>query len=138
MNLNLAWSIAKWVLGMALMGHLLKAPFRSRANEGQRWLGALRKENLAKVPDGLWDYAADTSGCIGCGLCDLVNPDGQIPSEWIRMLPRRPEDAPLSVQIVPQLEAMADDIAKICPTRVDARAVAQILRANADELKALS
>jgi hypothetical protein len=127
------WLNARLTLGMALVKHVLASPFRRR--QGSRsWLATLRRESLAATPPGAWGLFAPSSRCIGCGLCDTVAAAGESPSTWILGEGRRPEDAPLALAHAARLRELAPAIDQVCPTRVDVRALAQLIEKNASML----
>jgi hypothetical protein len=130
------WLKARWVLGTALMRRVLLAPVLP--DHGPRpWLGKLAEEDLASVPEGLWDYAGGTSRCIGCGLCDAVARGNESPSTWLANDPREPSTAPIVLEHAARLDELASEIARICPARVPVDDVVKLIRANAAELAKL-
>jgi ferredoxin len=141
------WLHARWVLGWAVVWHVLTLPFAGRKRDPGVWLGRIGQEALGPTPPGNWSAATNATRCIGCGLCDTVLPQGltaaadaagNVPavalSQVILGAARLPSDAPSSLAFVPQLMAVADGVRAVCPTGVDTRLVAQIIQRNAEVL----
>ncbi len=128
------WTLSKWVLAWALTKNILR-----RLVLGVRgpapWLRRLASESLGAVPAEAWGYFAATSRCIGCGLCDVLAAPGERPSQWIMQAARRPEDAVLAIEHAARLTVLAEAIDTVCPTRLDARAVARLIFDNAHMLE---
>ena len=59
---------AKINLGVALLIHLLRVPFR-RSRGVLEWTDAVRAEGLGPTARQSWTGEEQLSGCIGCGLC---------------------------------------------------------------------
>lgn len=126
---------AYWVMGIALVKHLLRLPFEGRKIPAP-WLARLKTENLAPSPKESWNYIAETSRCIGCGLCDVAAQNLSV-SGLIVGGSRQPADAPLVLQQMRLLEQVAHDIAKICPTSVRVETIVRLVRENARALEPL-
>lgn len=130
------WMKARWVMGSALIKRLATLPFVPPRG-GRPWLAELAKEGLASVPEEMWTYAAGSSRCIGCGLCDSVARSGESPSSWIMGEAREPSTAPLALAHATRLEELATDVARVCPAGVPAQDVARLIRDNARKLAEL-
>jgi hypothetical protein len=140
------WFRARWVLGWALVKHVLYLPFAGRKGDPGIWLERIGKEALGPTPPGNWQAAAQSARCIGCGLCDALDvrpaaPEGKVASaavppmsQIIQGAARLPSDAPDALAFIPRLLHNADAILAICPTGVDARTVAQLIARNAEVL----
>jgi len=121
---------ALWVLGLALVKHLLLRPFVRR--RGPRpWLERLRVESLGAVPSAAWPLFAGSSRCIGCRLCDGVGKPEDTVWLWLASAARVPADAPLGTVAAERLVALAPEIARICPARVPVESLALLIRENA-------
>lgn len=59
---------AKVNLGVALIIHLLRVPFR-RTRGVLEWTDAVKAEGLGPTAVESWTGEEQLSGCIGCGLC---------------------------------------------------------------------
>jgi hypothetical protein len=130
------WFKARMALGTALMRRVLLAPVLP--DHGPKpWLGKLAIEDLAAVPEQLWSYVGGTSRCIGCGLCDAVALPDEAPSQWLARDAREPSTANLALGRAERLDALAREIAAICPARVPVEDVARLIRANAETLARL-
>jgi ferredoxin len=105
---------AWFTLGFAMLASFLRAPV-PRPGEDRVWLGALRKEALTPTPAAAWEQAADSSRCIGCGLC------AQAANIYAA---RRPQDAAL----VDADALAAANLAGICPTSMSTTALAARVR----------
>lgn len=146
------WLRARWVLGWALLKHVVFRPFSRGKADPRFWLRRLSREALGPTPPANWRDAAATSRCIGCGLCDALLPRGadamhSTPSmdaiapnpvslsQILQGAARLPSDAPELLVYLPFLRAHAPAISQICPARVDAAAVADLIERNASALR---
>ena len=120
---------ALWVLGWALVKHLLFWPFVPRRGP-EPWLKRIAQESLGPVPPGAWKILAGTSRCIGCSLCDVVGEPKDTPSRWIASAAREPATAPLALHAADRLEVLAPEIARICPARVPVLDIVLLIREN--------
>ncbi|MBI5511481.1 MAG: hypothetical protein HY903_22215 [Deltaproteobacteria bacterium] len=133
--LNLRQAHSLWVLGWALVKHVLLVPFVGR--RGPRpWLDRIARESLGPVPKEAWRLFAGTSRCIGCGLCDGVGEVSDTPSRWILSAARCPADAELGLTAAARLEVLAPNIERVCPTRVAVGDVVRLIRGNHGALAA--
>jgi len=126
--------VARVGLALAVIKHLLYIPLFGRRVPGP-WLARLRAELLAPTPSDLWEYVDETSNCIGCGICDMVGDITDVPSQWIRGSAREPSTAGLAHGVPERLRLMAEDIARVCPTRVPVNDIAKLLEANQQHLE---
>ncbi len=126
---------ARVTLGLAVLKHILLTPFVGGSRGPKSWLKRLAAEDLARTPEGAWQYLEGTSRCIGCGLCDTVAVGDEAPSSWIMGEARRPADAELAVDRSVRLRQLADSIARVCPARVPAESIAQLLDDTVDVLR---
>lgn len=141
------WLWARWVLGWALVKHILFRPFSGRKGDPEIWLSRMGQEALGPTPPGNWEAAAQSSRCIGCGLCDSLEPLGSSApgsgskvltaslSQIIAGAARLPSDASDVSMYVMRLEACADLVRAICPKGVDTHQIAQTIVRNADVLR---
>jgi ferredoxin len=141
------WLRARWVLGWALVKHVLYKPFAGKKGDPGIWLARIGQEALGPTPPGNWEAAAKSSRCIACGLCDSVEsrqrpaPGGDARayaaslSHVIAGAARLPSDAPDALIYVPRLLACAQAVRAICPTGVDPSEVAHMIQRNAEVLK---
>ena len=127
---------AKLILAWALVLKVLQGIFRRPPrNTTASWLEHLREEGIGPVPQTAWSQLAPAGACIGCCLCDAAAPDeGTSPAQLVMGAGRVPADAPLELQRAAALDRVAEDIAQICPARVQARDIADLIRANASVL----
>lgn len=123
------WLRARLIIVSTLVKKLLLWPWR-RSAPLSAWLDALAKENIAPTPK-LLGYAAKTTGCIACGLCDVVAPAGEHPSRWIPALARNPVDVALIATVAPKLLRLAADIERVCPTGVSVTDLSRLIEDNA-------
>lgn len=123
------------ILAWALVGNLVRSWLGLRRPGGERWLKQLAEEDLTATPLEAWDYLAETSRCVGCGLCEAVAADGTRP--WLALVgaARAPADAPLVLDAAQGLRQVADDVARICPAGVRPEAVARLIEENALKLE---
>lgn len=131
------WLRARWVLGWALMGRVLLAPWVRRQTDPKRWLRTMTGEGLARTPQDNWAQFNPAGRCIGCGRCDLFG-NAQVPRPSHVMVggARLAADAPAWRTQAAALRALAPQIRQICPTGADAAAVADIIERNAIALHA--
>ena len=120
---------AYWVLGWALVKHVVARPFIGRRVPGP-WLSRLRDESLGVVPPNAWASFDGTSRCIGCGVCEVVGAPGDTPMRWILSIGRQPGDAPLVRREVARLGELALEIERLCPARVPVRDLIELVREN--------
>jgi hypothetical protein len=121
---------ALWVLGWALVKHVLARPFVGR-RVPEPWLARLREESIGVVPADAWAKLAGTSRCTGCGTCDVVAAaPGDAPMRWVLSVARRPGDAPLVRHEVERLAVLAADIERLCPARVPVHELVALARDN--------
>ncbi len=120
---------AKSTLAMALVKNLITLPLRPSG--ASAWLGKLAEENLTPTAPDTWGRLEGTSRCIACGLCDVVDPEGEPVSAILMAASRRPEDAPLVLSAAQRLTEQAEAIAAICPAGVPAAEVAKLIEDNA-------
>lgn len=121
------------ILGWALLMHLVTRPWkrlRGRVTTSSRWLEWLARERVGATPEGMWSLSAQASRCVGCGLCDSVGEKDERPSQWIMADARQPQDARWVQLRAQRLRQLAPDIAKVCPTDVDVKSVAQWIEAH--------
>lgn len=132
------WLHARVVLGLALVWHLLRAPWRG-AKDAARWLGAMRREGLGATDPVQWKQAEKASRCVGCGLCDQFATDA-LPHPSFAMLGavRLQADALELAAQAPALRTLDADIASVCPTGASAAAVADVLEGHARSLRRLT
>jgi hypothetical protein len=128
--------LARMVIGIAAMKRLALRFARQIELGPRAWLARLAGEQLAPTPAGAWSYVHTTSGCIGCGMCDVVAPDEE-PSAWIVAAARQPENAALALERAARLRELSPAIEKLCPARVDVQAVARLIEENARALTTL-
>jgi ferredoxin len=130
--MDMGYLNARWVLGWALVKHVLMTPFARR--EPADWVQTIADEALGATPPGAWAKQEAASRCIGCGLCAAVVPAHVQPAEWIMGIGRQPSDAPLALQQAHLLRQFAVDIERICPARVKVTDVADLIEAHAAAL----
>ncbi len=127
--MNMGYLNARWVLGWALIKHILLRPFVRR--DPSLWVKRIAQESLGPTPPSGWSLFENTSRCIGCGLCDAVVPAGVLASTWIHGSIRHPHDAPLALAQAQLLRKYASAIDRVCPARVKAASVADLIEAQA-------
>jgi len=125
--------LARVGLAVAVIKHIVMLPFNGRRTP-EPWLARLRGESLMTTPPDLWEYVDRTSGCIGCGICDVVGEVGEETSFWIRSSAREPSTALLAGNVPDKLRSLADEIAVICPAKVQVDQIARLLEANQKRL----
>ena len=134
--MNLRFLHARFILAVALVKNLILRLI-TRRGASQIWLRRIARENLAPTSPQVWDALAGSSRCIGCGLCDAVARQGDLPSEWIGSAARQPEDAPLARDKAERLRSLATAIARVCPAQVPVAGIAQIIDENVRMLATL-
>jgi ferredoxin len=130
--MNMRYLNARWVLGWALVKHMLLRPFIRR--DPSRWVDRIAADNLGPTPRRAWEYFEPASRCIGCGLCDAVVPPQVHASAWISGCARLPEDAPLALEKARLLKPWAEAIERVCPARVGVTALVQLIEDEAGAL----
>lgn len=118
--------LAKLVLGLALLRRICW-PFGALASK-QRWLTQIAQEGHMPSPQQSWDRHANSSGCIGCGQCDVV--DWQAawsPSTWLQQFARMPQLVVMHPEIVDALAKQAEAIERVCPMAVDVTLLVRLL-----------
>ena len=120
---------ALWVLGWALVKHLLLWSFVRRPGPGP-WLQRMAQESLGPVPPFAWQILGGTSRCVGCHLCDVIGERDDTPSLWMASTARQPADAVLALYAADRLEILAPAIRRICPAQVPVLAVVELIREN--------
>ncbi len=128
----MAWLRSRLIILRTLIIKLMFWPWRKSAN-ANTWLRALAAENIAATPEIL-GYAAQTSGCIACGLCDVVAKAGEYPSRWISAMARNPVDAELVMVAADKLLRLGPEIEEICPSGVSATYVSRLIEDNYNAL----
>jgi hypothetical protein len=126
------WLRARMTLGWALAKHVMMGPFARHRSDPKRWLARMRKEQLGRTAVANWPRFAGSSKCLGCGLCDLFG-DTTVPrpSLMIQGSARLPSDAPwVHPQAVARLEAIAPDVAQVCPAGVQTADIGALIAAN--------
>jgi len=73
---------------------------------------------------------ACTSGCLTCGLCDVVGTATDRPSQWLAGIARHPGDSSLALAQLQRLEILAPEIERLCPARLKVSTVVALVRAN--------
>ncbi len=131
--MDMGYLNARWVLGWALVKHVLLWPLRRR--DPHAWVRRIGQEALAPTPQQGWATFAATSRCIGCGLCDAVVPAEVQASAWLQGSIRQPADAPLALQQAALLRQHAAAIMRICPARVQVDKVADLIDMHARMLR---
>ena len=126
--MDMGYLNARWVLGWALVRHVLSTPFVRR--EPADWVQRLNHEALGPTPPQAWKLLEPSSRCVGCGLCAAQVPDHVEAPAWIMAAVRQPADAPLAQQQAKLLRQYAAAIERVCPARVDVRAVADLIDAH--------
>jgi hypothetical protein len=121
---------AYWVLGWALVKHVLARPFVGR-HLPRPWLDRLAQERLGIVPPRAWPLFAATSRCIACGLCDALAEPGDRPMQWVLAVARVPADAEISPAALARLEVLAPRIESLCPSRLSVTSLVELAAANA-------
>jgi hypothetical protein len=146
------WLHAHWVLGWALLRHVIFRPFAGRRRDPKLWLERIGREALGPTPVGNWEAASQNARCIGCGLCDVVlcgerrapaqalqepgiQPVDISMSQIVQMAARMPSDAPEAMAWVGLLEEHAEAIRALCPSGVDTQVMAGTIRRNAAVLQ---
>jgi ferredoxin len=127
--MNMGYLNSRWVLGWALVKHVLLRPFVRR--DPARWVEKIASESLAATPAEGWALFEPASRCIGCGLCDAVMPAGDSAAAWIMGSIRQPQDAPLALQQARSLRLHAAAIERICPAQVQVTKVAELIEVQA-------
>lgn len=125
---------AKWTLGTELLKRVLFAPLL-RAQTGRTWMKQLKSESLGETPQNAWENFEPASRCIACGICDSVGRGDTALSYDVMGAAREPSVAPLVADAALELHALAKEIARICPARVDAEAIAKLIDGNARQLE---
>jgi hypothetical protein len=121
---------AFWVLGWALVKHIIARPFVGRRLP-QPWLDRLGQEQLGPVPERAWELFAPSARCIACGLCDALGAPGDTPMQWILSVARTPADAAIVGPALARLAALAGPIEQICPARLSVHNLVELATENA-------
>jgi hypothetical protein len=127
---------SRMTIGNAVIKKMVLRALRFSRGGPRPWLARLAVEQLAPTPAEAWSYLAETSACIGCGLCEAVVADGE-PSGWMAAA-RQPSDAPLAAEAARRLRVVAADVARVCPARVKPESIARLIEENARALAAVA
>ena len=147
---------AKGTMVAALLKHLVVGAvlrITGHARSGRPWLDRMAAEGLGPTPPSTWEYIAASSRCIGCGVCDAavtLSPESDLSrgsaadpaagpratvSEWMMGAARRPQDAAVVVEPLVRIEQVAEQIARVCPARLDPRTIVRLVRERAAALE---
>lgn len=131
--MNMSYLNARFVLGWALIKHLLLRPFVRR--DPRHWIGRVAADHLAPTPQQGWALFEGASRCVGCGLCDAVVPADVHASHWLAGSIRQPQDAPLALAQAAALRRHQGAIEAVCPTRVRVGDVVRLIELQAQALR---
>ena len=120
---------AKVNLGVALIIHLLRVPFR-RSRGVIEWTDAVKAEGLGPTALDSWRGEESLSGCIGCGLCPEKRDELALVQAGTRNIGDLSRDP--KVEFTPDF---VQYLATECPAGVSAEAIGQWLENSHRESK---